>query len=159
MSKAKPKYTLTYFNGRGRAETIRLLFAAAGVAYEDKRVEFADWSQLKPTTPWGQMPILTVDGKGTIGQSLAIARFVAREHGLAGKSSYDTAVMDSIVDTITEIRDKAFEMGFEKDEEKKKTLKAAFGEKNSSYAAKFGESLDSKQRRSRIFCWKRSLFG
>ena len=27
------------------------------------------------------MPILTVDGKGTVGQSIAIARFVAREHG------------------------------------------------------------------------------
>ena len=44
----KPKYVLTYFNGRGRAETIRLLFAVAGVSYEDKRVEFPQWPELKP---------------------------------------------------------------------------------------------------------------
>jgi glutathione S-transferase len=36
-----PSYTLTYFNGRGRAELTRLVFAAAGVQYEDKRI--TDW--------------------------------------------------------------------------------------------------------------------
>jgi len=129
MSKAKAKYSLTYFNGRGRGETLRLLFSIAGVQYEDKRVEFAQWQELKPQTPWGHMPVLAVDGKGTIGQSMAIARYIAREHGLAGKSSWETAVVDSIVDSITEIRDKAFEMAFEKDEAKKKQLQASFKEK------------------------------
>lgn len=39
----------TYFNGRGRGEVGRWLLAQAGVDYEDKRVEFADWPALKPS--------------------------------------------------------------------------------------------------------------
>jgi len=42
-------YKLTYFNGRGRAELSRLIFAQAGVEYEDVRIERADWLQLKPS--------------------------------------------------------------------------------------------------------------
>jgi len=42
-------YRLTYFNGRGRAELIRMIFAQAGVAYEDVRIERAEWPQLKPS--------------------------------------------------------------------------------------------------------------
>ena len=42
-------YKLTYFNGRGRAELGRLIFAQAGVQYEDVRIERADWLQLKPS--------------------------------------------------------------------------------------------------------------
>ena len=41
------QYKLTYFNFRGRGEIVRLVFAAAGVAYEDKRVEVSDWPALK----------------------------------------------------------------------------------------------------------------
>ena len=39
-------YTLHYFNGRGRAEISRLIFAAAGVEYTDHRIE--EWSKAKP---------------------------------------------------------------------------------------------------------------
>jgi glutathione S-transferase len=40
-------YKLTYFNGKGRAEISRLVFAAAGKSYEDKRITSADWQTLK----------------------------------------------------------------------------------------------------------------
>jgi prostaglandin-H2 D-isomerase / glutathione transferase len=43
------QYKLTYFNGRGRAEGVRLLFAAAGVDYEDVRIEKEQWPELKPS--------------------------------------------------------------------------------------------------------------
>jgi len=120
------KYVLTYFNARGRAETIRLAFAVAGVAYEDKRIQGQNWPELKPQTPWGHIPILAVEGKGIIGQSITIARFVAREHGLGGKSSWESGIVDSIVDSITEVREKSYEVHFEKDEAKKKQLQAGF---------------------------------
>jgi len=42
-----PKYKLTYFDARGRAETIRLVFAAAGIKYEDKRIDGAAWGAMK----------------------------------------------------------------------------------------------------------------
>lgn len=42
-----PSYTLYYFNGRGRAEVIRMLFAVADIAYNDKRIDFDDWNTFK----------------------------------------------------------------------------------------------------------------
>ena len=39
---------LTYFNLRARAEIARLILAHAGEDYEDKRIEFSDWPELKP---------------------------------------------------------------------------------------------------------------
>jgi len=42
-------YKLTYFSGRGRAELSRLIFAQAGVQYEDVRIEGDQWPQLKPS--------------------------------------------------------------------------------------------------------------
>jgi len=42
-------YKLTYFNGRGRAELCRLIFAQAGVQYEDVRIERGQWLELKPS--------------------------------------------------------------------------------------------------------------
>ena len=79
-------YTLNYFNGRGRAELTRLIFAAAGAKFTDKRIEFADWPALKEKSPLGQMPYLEVDDH-KLPQSIAIARFIAREHGLAGSTN------------------------------------------------------------------------
>jgi hypothetical protein len=43
------QYKLTYFNLRARGELARLLFAAAGVEYEDIRLEKAQWLELKPS--------------------------------------------------------------------------------------------------------------
>lgn len=43
-----PSYKLSYFNARGRAEKIRLMFAAAGVEYEDYRFkDFEEFKKLK----------------------------------------------------------------------------------------------------------------
>ncbi len=81
-----PNYTLNYFNGRGRAELTRLVFAAAGVKYTDNRV--SDWPATKGDAPLGQLPYLEVDGL-KLPQSISIARYVAREHGLGGKSSLE----------------------------------------------------------------------
>ena len=67
------KYTLNYFNGRGRAEIIRLIFAAAGVEFTDNRIE--DWPRTKAETPIGQVPYLEIDDI-KLPQSLSIARFV-----------------------------------------------------------------------------------
>lgn len=39
---------LTYFDGAGRAELSRLILAAAGIEYEDRRIDGQDWKELKP---------------------------------------------------------------------------------------------------------------
>jgi len=42
-------YKLTYFDFRARGEIIRFVFAAAGVQYDDYRIEGSEWMQLKPS--------------------------------------------------------------------------------------------------------------
>jgi glutathione S-transferase len=78
-----PNYTLNYFNGRGRAELTRLIFTAAGAAFTDNRI--ADWPATKDQSPLGQLPYLAVDDV-KLPQSIAIARFAAREFNLAGRT-------------------------------------------------------------------------
>uniref|UniRef100_A0A1I7XEN0 glutathione transferase n=1 Tax=Heterorhabditis bacteriophora TaxID=37862 RepID=A0A1I7XEN0_HETBA len=74
-------YKLTYFNGRGAAEISRQLFALAGQEYEDVRYERDEWPQHKDEMPFGQIPVLEVDGK-KLAQSYAINRFLARQFGI-----------------------------------------------------------------------------
>lgn len=68
-------YKVHYFNLRGRGEIIRLVLTAAGVEFEDRRVEFSEWPSLKPNTPLGSLPFVEIqdgDKKLVLSQSTAI---------------------------------------------------------------------------------------
>ncbi|XP_072050737.1 hematopoietic prostaglandin D synthase-like [Amphiura filiformis] len=95
-----PTYKLIYFNSRARGEVARLLFTLAHVEFQDIRLEYGseEWLKMKPTTPLGQLPILEVDGQRLI-QSKAIFRYLAREFGYYGKSNWECAKIDGIMDT------------------------------------------------------------
>ncbi|CAD5213124.1 unnamed protein product [Bursaphelenchus okinawaensis] len=90
-----PHYKLTYFPVRGLAEPIRLCFHYAGEKFEDYRVPKDAYGALKPLTPYGQLPILEVDGHQLV-QSGAILRYVARKFNLIGKNEWETAKADEI---------------------------------------------------------------
>ncbi|VDM55247.1 unnamed protein product [Angiostrongylus costaricensis] len=47
MSNQKHSYTLHYFDARGRAEPIRLIFAYYNIIYEDNRISKDDWPKYK----------------------------------------------------------------------------------------------------------------
>jgi len=100
-----PHYKLTYFAGRGRGDPIRFLFAQAGVPFDDHRVTMDDWKALKAKTPGGQLPVLEVDGKH-LSQSMAIARYLAREFSLGGDSTFDQALADMYVDGFSDMYNK-----------------------------------------------------
>ena len=58
-----PKLKLTYFDFHGgRGEPARLALAIAGIPFEDDRVPGSDWPRRKPSTPFGSLPVLEVDG-------------------------------------------------------------------------------------------------
>ncbi|KAI6234778.1 hypothetical protein M3Y99_00767700 [Aphelenchoides fujianensis] len=86
-------YKLNYFNGRGIAEPARLLFAFAGVPFEDVRYELPDFPEEK--FPFGRLPVLEVDGR-SIPESFAIFRFLAKRFGLAGRDDFEAAEIDAI---------------------------------------------------------------
>jgi glutathione S-transferase len=70
-----PKVKLTYFDIAGAGERVRLSFVLAKVPFEDDRVKFPDWGALKPTTPYGQLPLMSIDGGKTMTQSDAMVRY------------------------------------------------------------------------------------
>jgi len=115
-----PNVKLTYFNLRGRGEPCRILLAYGGIKYEDERIPppwdpATNWSTLKPTTPFGVLPILNWDGE-EICQSMACARFVAKEVGLAGKTNLEQAQVDEIVDVVQDLINTWIKFYFAKDE-------------------------------------------
>ncbi|CAG0921968.1 unnamed protein product [Notodromas monacha] len=98
------RYTLFYFDGPGRAEIPRLLFAQAGVNFDDRRIPFEKWPEMKKTFTFEQVPVLR-EYDQTLAQSNAIARFLAEKFGLAGRDTWEKALCDSIVDTARDVWD------------------------------------------------------
>ncbi|OXU20371.1 hypothetical protein TSAR_005884 [Trichomalopsis sarcophagae] len=108
-----PSYKVTYFNIKGLAEPIRFLLNHGGVDFVDERMNEEDWKRIKPTTPFGQVPILEVDGK-KINQSTAICRYLAKQFGLTGKDDWENLEIDATVDTINDMRVKITSPHYEK---------------------------------------------
>merc|ERR1712098_756442 len=86
-----PEVKLTYFNLRARGEPSRLLLAYGGIKYEDERIAppwdaDSTWSTLKPTTPFGQLPVLKWDGV-----ELSIRRLCSFhcQRGWPGRKNFD----------------------------------------------------------------------
>nr|QST14961.1 GSTsigma1b protein [Diaphanosoma celebensis] len=127
-----PAYKLYYFNLRGRAELARLILAYAGVEYEDIRFERGgtEWpTTYKAKMPFGQCPVLEVDGK-MLAQSHTIARYLAKKHGLAGKDEWEQAEADMYVDCLADLWTAARPAVLEKDSEKQKELYQNFLQNN-----------------------------
>jgi glutathione S-transferase len=118
-------YKLTYFNSRGRAETIRYILAAAEVEYEDFRIEKDQWPAMKASTPFGQLPVLEVDGV-QLGQTNACARYLARKFNLAGKTELDQARADMLVDCFGDSVGPLIALFTEKDEAKQAEIKKKY---------------------------------
>ncbi|XP_060070593.1 S-crystallin SL11-like [Ylistrum balloti] len=131
-SNSMVKYTVIYFESPGRAEVTRLALAAAGADFEDVRLTSEEWQKRKPNTPQGQLPILEVEysagKKVTFPQSGAIARCVARDLDLYGKTPEENTEVDVVLETLNDLFNDLIKIFFEKDEKKKDELKAALGE-------------------------------
>merc|ERR1719357_1105271 len=97
---------LTYFYGKGRAEISRLILAFAGAQYEDNRITFEEFKDLKPYLSYSQVPRLEYKGE-VIYQSRTIARFLANEFGLAGKNNTEKAQADEVVDAVVDLQNAA----------------------------------------------------
>jgi glutathione S-transferase len=120
------KLTLTYFDfPGGRGEASRLALHIAGVDWTDNRVKRDDWTALKPTTPFGGLPTLEVQGQGVLSQSNAILSYIGRQYGLMPFDPFEAARHVAVMNAVEELRAQANATG-RKDEEKKRAAREAF---------------------------------
>ncbi len=136
---------LCYFNGRGLAETSRMILAVAGAEYEDFRypLEVIDWATFnmvreefnkdkaegKLEKSMGKVPFLVVKDDGvetTLCQSKAIERYLARRFGFMGGSDLEAAQIDSLCECIRDFKD-AYQP-VRKMENKEEAMQKWFGE-------------------------------
>jgi glutathione S-transferase len=94
---------LVYFAVRGRSQSLRYLVRDLDIPLEEEHVDFSKWPSVKPTTPFGQLPVLH-DGELQIAQSNAILRYFARKHGLYGKNDVEAVTIDMLNDTQEDFR-------------------------------------------------------
>lgn len=97
--------TLQYFNLGARAQYIRNAYKYGGIAFTDQRYEFAEWPEIKPGTPLGQLPVLTMEGDDMkYAQSLAMLRFVGGRAGLYPEvGTKGQLIVEDILETCNEL--------------------------------------------------------
>lgn len=124
--------TVTYFDLAGRAEVPRLLLSHGGIKFTDQRIKKEEWPALKPTTPFGGLPVLTLANGTQISQSIAIARLIARVVGLY-QDPVSGALQDQIIDGLTDVMTAIFKIGAGlKGEELKAARTAALADESNS---------------------------
>ena len=90
-----------------RAEISRLALHLGGIDFENRhptREEFMRW-KTDGTFPFGQVPILVVDGV-TIAQTGAIARFCGKLSGHYPEDPIQAALVDQFIDAATDVTTK-----------------------------------------------------
>jgi len=127
MSDNNKEYKLTYFDMKGLAEPIRMMFAVAGVDYEDIRIQREEWPQKKENYTYGQLPVLEVGGK-QLAQSNAITRFLAKKFNLSGGDEFEAAKIDELAEVLIDLRAEWRKFFMEKDEAKKEELRKSLME-------------------------------
>ena len=116
---------LTYFGIPGRGEATRLALTIGGVTFQDERVAFPDWGKLKPTTPWGSLPILSLKDGRSVAQQRAILRLVGKETGLYPQDdAFVAAKIDELMDAVEDIGQKTNSVGQGLEKEAKEKARA-----------------------------------
>jgi glutathione S-transferase len=99
----KPK--LTYFDApASRGEECRLALHLAGVDFEDVRIKPDQWPALKPTTPFGSLPVLELPGHPPLAQSNAILVLIGRRYGLHPKDDFEAARHEAMMSHVEDLR-------------------------------------------------------
>jgi glutathione S-transferase len=99
------KLKLTYFDApTSRGEECRLALFVAGVDFDDRRLARADWPALKPSTPFGVLPVLETEGKPAVSQSNAILGYVGRQYGLLPADPWEALRHESLLSAVEDLR-------------------------------------------------------
>ena len=95
-----PTYKLTYFDfDGGRAEPVRIAFHAAGIAFEDDRISFQEFGEMRGGTRFNAVPVLEIDGEA-ITQTNAMCRYVGRMAGLYPEDDRQALHCDEVMGAV-----------------------------------------------------------
>lgn len=96
-------YKLTYFDfDGGRAEPVRIAFHAAGVEFEDDRISFPEFGEMRGRTPFNSVPIMEIDGI-TVTQSNAMCRYVGKLGGLYPDKPLQAMFCDEAMEAVEDL--------------------------------------------------------
>jgi len=102
----KHKLELIYFKMRALAEAPRLLFHYLGLEYEDIMswdYYGKEWSEVKSKVPFRQLPMLVVDQKHEICQSIAILTFIEKIGGINISDTIQNAKANAVMQSAQEL--------------------------------------------------------
>ncbi len=96
-------YRLTYFDiDGGRAEPIRIAFHTAGIAFEDNRISFDEFTRIRSDTRFTCVPVLEIDG-AQITQSNAISRYIGKKAGLYPADDLQALYCDEVLGALEDL--------------------------------------------------------
>lgn len=96
--------TIAYFEARARVEPIRVILEELAIPYEDRRISFEAWVEMKSGTPFGALPSYR-KGDIEIFQSQAIIRHLARVHDLYGSTEAERVRCDVVEEAISDLNE------------------------------------------------------
>jgi glutathione S-transferase len=96
-------YRLTYFDIHGgRAEPIRIAFHIGGIAFEDHRISFDEFHEMRGTARFTCVPVLEIDGQ-PVTQSNAIGRYVGKLAGLYPTDPLQALYCDEVLGALEDM--------------------------------------------------------
>ncbi len=96
-------YKLTYFDfDGGRAEPIRIAFHTAGIKFEDNRLSFREFGEMRQSTRFNSVPVLEIDG-ASVTQSNALGRYVGKMAGLFPTDDLQALYCDEVMGAIEDL--------------------------------------------------------
>lgn len=87
---------LYYFDLMARGLQSALCMELSGLAWQPSGFTRDQWDELKPTTPFGQMPVLEIDGM-MIGQSAAILNYIGHRANMLGSTNAEYAICQMLL--------------------------------------------------------------
>ncbi|XP_077782451.1 glutathione S-transferase A4-like isoform X1 [Podarcis muralis] len=137
----KPK--LTYFEGRGRMESIRWLLAAAGVEFEETFLKTRE-QYLKLIKDgyllFDQVPLVEMDGLKLV-QTKAILNYIAGKYNLHGKNLKERACIDMYVEGTMDLMGMILMYPFSPPEQKEKQLASIIEKATTRYFPVYEKAL------------------
>ncbi|NNC78419.1 MAG: glutathione S-transferase [Woeseiaceae bacterium] len=98
-----PSYKLTYFDfDGGRGEPIRIAFHAAGIEFDDHRISFPEFGEMRKDTRFNAVPVLHIDGI-EVSQSNSILRYVGKSAGLYPTNEMQALYCDEVMDALEDL--------------------------------------------------------